>query len=150
MGHDPKLKYWVIAMVAAQLISAYLLRDAPWITIVVVSYLWGGVINHSMTLAIHEISHNLAFGNSRPAANRALGIFGNLVMGIPYSVVFRKYHQVCVVQFQSQSNETAVDFLKYWLRRPIKACLSVCLPVCPSIHPSTFQQLTRWSHTEDC
>jgi len=36
----------------------------------------------------------LAFGNARPAANRALGIFGNLVLGVPYSVMFKKYHQV--------------------------------------------------------
>jgi len=94
MGHDPRLKYWVLGMVVTQLISAYLLQDASWVTIVVVGYLWGGVINHSMTLAIHEISHNLAFGNSRPRANRAIGIFGNLILGVPYSVVFRKYHQV--------------------------------------------------------
>jgi len=100
MGHDPNLKYWVTGMVVSQLISAYLLRDASWITIAVVGYMWGGVINHSMTLAIHEISHNLAFGNSRPGANRALGIFGNLAMGVPYSVVFRKYHQVCSVYYE--------------------------------------------------
>lgn len=94
MGHDPNLKYWVIGMVLIQVMSAYQLRDASWITIFIAAYMWGGVINHSMTLAIHEISHNLAFGNSRPGANRALGIFGNLVMGVPYSVVFKKYHQV--------------------------------------------------------
>jgi len=97
MGHDVNLKYWVIGMVLMQLISAYQLRDASWIMIAIVGYMWGGVINHSMTLAIHEISHNLAFGSSRPGANRALGIFGNLVLGVPYSVVFRKYHQVCAV-----------------------------------------------------
>ena len=45
-----------------------------------------------MTLAIHEISHNLAFGHSHPRANRAFGIFGNVVIGVPYSVVFKKYH----------------------------------------------------------
>lgn len=93
MGHDPNLKYWVIGMVLIQLMSAYQLRDVSWLTVAVVAYMWGGVINHSMSLAIHEISHNLAFGNARPGANRALGIFGNMVMGIPYSVVFRKYHQ---------------------------------------------------------
>ena len=81
-------------MVMIQLLSAYQLRDASWLTIAVAGYLWGGVINHGMMLAIHEISHNLAFGNARPVANRALGIFGNLVLGVPYSVVFRKYHQV--------------------------------------------------------
>jgi sphingolipid delta-4 desaturase len=93
MGHDPRLKYTVTAMVLLQLFSAYLLRDASWIMIAITGYVWGGVINHSMTLAIHEISHNVAFGNQWPAANRAFGIFGNLILGIPYSVQFRKYHQ---------------------------------------------------------
>lgn len=92
MGPDHSLKYIVVTMVIIQLISAYLIRDASLWTIVFFGYFWGGVINHSMTLAIHEISHNLAFGHSRPVANRCLAIFGNLVLGIPYAVVFKKYH----------------------------------------------------------
>lgn len=95
MGHDPQLKYSVFLLVALQIGTAYLLRDASWLVIVFIAYVWGGVINHSMTLAIHEISHNLAFGHSRPWANRILGMFGNIVIGIPYSVVFKKYHLVC-------------------------------------------------------
>jgi sphingolipid delta-4 desaturase len=92
MGADPKLAPTVFFMVIAQIITAYLLKDASWFSIIVVGYCWGGVINHSMALAIHEISHNLAFGYSRPWANRLLGIFGNLPMAIPYSTVFKKYH----------------------------------------------------------
>lgn len=92
MGHDPQLKYKVVAMVLTQIISAYLVKDAHWFLVVFVAYCWGGVINHSMALAIHEISHNMAFGHSRPAANRYLGIFGNSVLGIPYSTMFKKYH----------------------------------------------------------
>ena len=92
MVQDPKIRYVVVAMVVTQLIAAYLLRDASFFTIVVVAYCFGGVINHSMTLAIHEISHNIAFGNAHPMRNRALGIFGNMILGIPYSTVFKKYH----------------------------------------------------------
>jgi len=104
MGHDPRLKYIVTAMVFVQIVSAYLLRDASWVTIAIAGYMWGGVINHSMTLAIHEISHNLAFSSKRPWANRALGMFGNLIIGIPYSTVFRKYHQVLWQCFSKDKN----------------------------------------------
>ncbi|KAI0227903.1 Sphingolipid delta(4)-desaturase DES1 [Lamellibrachia satsuma] len=79
-------------MVLVQLIAAYLLREASFFTIVIVAYCFGGVINHSMTLAIHEISHNIAFGNGYPMRNRLIGIFGNIILGIPYSTVFKKYH----------------------------------------------------------
>ena len=41
-------------------------------------------------LAIHEISHNLAFKS--PQANRLLAIFVNLPIGLPYSAAFRPYH----------------------------------------------------------
>merc|ERR1711976_456012 len=84
MGFDPRLKYTVLAMVLAQVVTAFFLREAAWGTILLLGYCWGGVINHSLTLAIHEISHNLAFGNLYPKSNRPLGI--------PYSTFFKKYH----------------------------------------------------------
>lgn len=40
--------------------------DADWTLIFLEAYLCGGVINHAMTLAIHDISHNTVFGNSYP------------------------------------------------------------------------------------
>lgn len=41
-------------------------------------------------MAIHEISHNLAFRS--PTANRLFAIVANLPIGIPYSASFRPYH----------------------------------------------------------
>merc|ERR1711931_237627 len=70
-------------MVVAQVIAAYAVSSLSWPLIFLAAYVFGGTVNHSMSLAIHEISHNLAFGHSRPMANRFLGIFGNVIIGLP-------------------------------------------------------------------
>jgi sphingolipid delta-4 desaturase len=92
MGPNPRLKYIVTLMVLVQLGTAYLVRDASWFTIILLAYCFGGTINHSLSLAIHEISHNLAFGHSWPLANRLLGFWANLPLGVPMSISFKKYH----------------------------------------------------------
>ena len=69
---------------------AFLLRDAPWWLIVLVAYAVGGVINQALLLAIHELSHNLAF--RKPWHNRVFGVFINLPVGVPVSETFRYYH----------------------------------------------------------
>ncbi|KAK8945547.1 hypothetical protein KSP40_PGU009532 [Platanthera guangdongensis] len=56
----------------------------------IVAYFFGSFLNHNLFLAIHELSHNLAF--STPSHNRWLGIFANLPIGVPMSVTFQKYH----------------------------------------------------------
>jgi sphingolipid delta-4 desaturase len=92
MTHDPTIKWSVTAMVVAQIIAAWFVQDASWVTIVILGYCFGGVINHSLELAIHEISHNLAFGHKYPTWNKVLGMWANLPIGLPYSVTFKKYH----------------------------------------------------------
>lgn len=47
----------------------------------------GATANQNLFLAIHEISHNLAFRS--PLANRLFAIFANLPIGVPYSASFR-------------------------------------------------------------
>uniref|UniRef100_A0A336KCU9 sphingolipid 4-desaturase n=1 Tax=Culicoides sonorensis TaxID=179676 RepID=A0A336KCU9_CULSO len=92
-GHDPNFKYVAGGMVLTQVITCFLLRNVEsWFTLFLVAYCFGGVINHSLSLAVHEISHGLAFGHSRPAANRYFGYFCNLPLGIPMSISFKKYH----------------------------------------------------------
>ena len=51
------------------------------------AYVVGATSNQNLFLAIHEISHNLAFRS--PLANRLLAIFANLPIGLPYSAAFR-------------------------------------------------------------
>jgi sphingolipid delta-4 desaturase len=85
-----KTKYVCTALVLAQLGIAYALREAPWWLILVVAYAVGGVINQALLLAIHELSHNLAF--KKPWHNRVFAVLINLPVGAPVAETFRYYH----------------------------------------------------------
>ena len=88
-GPEPLTKYTVTAVVALQVLCTWLLRDTPvasW-QFLATAYVVGATANQNLFLAIHEISHNLAFRS--PLANRLLAIFANLPIGIPYSASFR-------------------------------------------------------------
>ncbi|XP_078427434.1 fatty acid desaturase family protein [Wolffia australiana] len=89
-GPDPWAFLKITAVVLVQLWTAAFLRDAGWGKILTVAYFFGSFLNHNLFLAIHELSHNLAF--STPSYNRLLGIFANLPIGVPMSVTFQKYH----------------------------------------------------------
>ncbi|XP_015122358.1 sphingolipid delta(4)-desaturase DES1 [Diachasma alloeum] len=91
-GYDPNFKWVVTAMVLVQLASMFVVKDLSYPMLFIMAYCFGGVINHSLMLAVHEISHNLAFGHARPTANRIFGFFANLPIGLPVSVSFKKYH----------------------------------------------------------
>ncbi|KAB7506227.1 Sphingolipid delta(4)-desaturase DES1 [Armadillidium nasatum] len=91
-GHDPMLKVWTLLLVTFQILSLFIVQNLSWVYVVLLSYCVGGVINHSLMLAIHEIAHNLAFGHSRPLANRILGMIANLPICLPFSVAFKFYH----------------------------------------------------------
>jgi sphingolipid delta-4 desaturase len=90
MGIDPMTKYKVSFWVAFQLLSLHLLQNASWSTWLFCCYTLSGSINHMMTLAMHELSHNLGAGGV--SANRLLAIFANLPMGIPAAASFKRYH----------------------------------------------------------
>ncbi|XP_044260503.1 sphingolipid delta(4)-desaturase DES1 [Tribolium madens] len=91
-GYDPNFKWVVTLMVLIQFVMLFVMKDRSWPVIFLVAYCFGGVINHSLMLAVHEISHNLAFGHGRPMWNKVFGFFANLPIGIPISISFRKYH----------------------------------------------------------
>ncbi|CAH0712916.1 unnamed protein product, partial [Brenthis ino] len=91
-GFDPMFKWVVAGMVLAQFAVLPFIQNLSWPVVLVLAYCYGGVINHSLMLAIHEIAHNLAFGHNRPLHNRLFGFFANLPIGIPISISFRKYH----------------------------------------------------------
>jgi sphingolipid delta-4 desaturase len=90
---DSTFKYKALFGVTAQIFMAWLVSDMPWWAVLALAYLVGGTVNHAMTLALHETSHNLAFGAAFPSANRLFGIFVNLPLGIPAFASFQRYHK---------------------------------------------------------
>ncbi|KAM3850894.1 sphingolipid delta(4)-desaturase/C4-monooxygenase DES2 [Vipera latastei] len=92
MGSDPHLKWIVTGMVFTQLLACFLMRNLVWKWVFFWAYVFGGCINHSITLAIHDICHNVAFGNKQARWNRWFAVFANLPVGLPYSASFKKYH----------------------------------------------------------
>lgn len=91
-GYDPMFKYQVIFLVFLQFVTMYLIKDKSWTFVLILAYCFGGVINHALMLAIHEMAHNLAFGYSRPMANRILSLFANFPIGLPFAITFKFYH----------------------------------------------------------
>ncbi|KAK8224498.1 fatty acid desaturase-domain-containing protein [Phyllosticta capitalensis] len=91
-GPEPLTKYVVTGVVALQVACAYLLRNTPIFSwpFFLTAYIIGATANQNIFLAIHEISHNLAFKS--PMANRLFAVFANIPIGIPYSASFRPYH----------------------------------------------------------
>lgn len=89
MGHEPLTKYVVSLVVLLQISLAILLRHTSPLsfTCIFCAYVIGGTANHNLFLAIHEITHNLAFKGIMP--NKLIAIFANLPIGIPYSAAFK-------------------------------------------------------------
>ena len=89
MGHEPLTKWIVLFVVALQLLVAYTLRstDPRSPLFIFLAYAIGGTANHNLFLAIHEITHNLAFRGIK--ANKFLAMFANLPIAIPYAATFK-------------------------------------------------------------
>jgi sphingolipid delta-4 desaturase len=96
MGHEPLTKYIVLAVVILQLTIAFLLRHTHPLSweFFALAYVIGGTVNHNLFLAIHEVTHNLAFKGLK--ANKVLAIIANLPIGIPYSITFKVSGTTCV------------------------------------------------------
>ena len=91
-GPEPLTIPLVLLVVSLQIACAFLLRSSAVLSwqFIFTAYVIGATANQNLFLAIHEISHNLAFKS--PFPNRVLAIIANLPIGIPYSASFRPYH----------------------------------------------------------
>ncbi len=91
-GVDTHLKYWTVLLVIIQMTIAAFSYKMPWIPFLLVNYFIGATIIHAMFLAVHEITHDMAFEKKTP--NNYLAFFANLPMLFPYSMAFKYYHAV--------------------------------------------------------
>lgn len=87
-------KYVVLFVVSLQISLAVMMRNHSPLSPIFIftAYAIGGTANHNLFLAIHEITHNLAFPGI--ALNKLLAIFANLPIGIPYSAAFKVCLQI--------------------------------------------------------
>ena len=89
-GPDTLMVYKVAAVLLLQFFTMLWVRDQSWAVFLFVAYAVGGTANHALSLASHELSHNLAF--KTPRYNTYLGIAANFGMGFPASATFKRYH----------------------------------------------------------
>ncbi|KAJ9122420.1 hypothetical protein QFC22_001845 [Naganishia vaughanmartiniae] len=82
----------VILVLAIQLGTAYTLRHTHPLSwkFLLAAYVIGGTANQNIFLAIHEITHNLAFKRILP--NKILAMVANIAIGVPYAMAFKGYH----------------------------------------------------------
>jgi sphingolipid delta-4 desaturase len=93
-GFDPQTKWYVVASVVIQLITAFIMAryNVSWPVLVLFAWVWGGTINHSLMLANHELSHDLLFPTYWQ--NRLFSLVPNTSLAVPMAEMFRKYHMV--------------------------------------------------------
>jgi len=89
-GPDSRTFPIVMAMVALQLGCAVISPHLSWFQFVALAYLIGGTITHALSLANHELSHNLCFHT--PIYNELLAMVANFAQGMPSCITFKKYH----------------------------------------------------------
>jgi len=90
MVPEPKTKWLAFATVALQVFMAWLTLDWAWAPYMLAVYVVGATANHSLFLAVHEITHGLAA--KKMEHNKLIAMVANLPIGIAYSVTFKPYH----------------------------------------------------------
>lgn len=89
-GPDIRLAFVTVFLVTLQLAIAYFIGELNFIWLLVIAYFAGATITHILFLAIHEITHNMAF--KKQTANNWLAFFANIPIVFPYAISFKLYH----------------------------------------------------------
>lgn len=97
--HNPILAisstFWVILQmfVAFNIHKVFTYFESPvtaWIVFILITYFIGATIAHGLFLAIHELTHYLAFKSK--AANNIAAFIANIPIVLPYAMSFKYYH----------------------------------------------------------
>ena len=88
-GIDKSLKYKALFLTILQLAISVYLPENIWVFILAV-LLVGTTIVHILVLAVHEITHDLAFKNK--ALNNWLAFIVNFPLLFPFAMSFKAYH----------------------------------------------------------
>lgn len=100
-GPNPLLKYtstfWVIVQVVIALnihriFALDISATAQWALFLAITYFIGATIVHALFLAVHEITHFLAFKTKAP--NNILAFIVNIPILFPYAMSFKYYHNM--------------------------------------------------------
>jgi sphingolipid delta-4 desaturase len=89
-GPDIRLAFVTVFLVILQLAIAYFIDELSFIWILIIAYIAGATITHILFLAIHEITHNMAF--KKQTANNWLSFVANIPIVFPYAISFKLYH----------------------------------------------------------
>jgi len=99
-GIDHTLKYKVIFLTVLQLAISPFVFQLHWALFLLITYVVGATIAHSLFLAIHELSHHLA--HKKKSYNNWLSIIANIPLVFPYAMSFKRYH---LLHHWDQGNE---------------------------------------------
>lgn len=89
-GYDNRSAYFCAFTIVTQFIIMFLVREWSVPALVLVTYIVSGTLNHSLFLAMHEVTHDLFFESRW--VNRVFSHVINLPMGVPASAYFKTYH----------------------------------------------------------
>lgn len=98
------LKYQIIFLFGLSIFFSYLSSFLDNIQYILFTWLIGGTLLNSITLGMHEVSHNHAFKSF--LHNRILSLICDLSIGLPVSESFRRYHHLHHYEFNKVGLDT--------------------------------------------
>lgn len=94
-GKNPYLPWSTVIMVIIQVavaINIQKIMDLPfaWLYFILLAFFVGATISHALFLAVHEITHDLAF--HKTWQNNLLSYIANIPIVLPFAMSFKEYH----------------------------------------------------------